>query len=172
MKTKFAWVFLLAIAPSAVPTRSQAQDSKADDGAVIEKGDKAALQKMYMDYLAEEGYRPKVDEDGDVVFKAEGGNYFIRIDEDEPTYFELVYPNFWEIEDEDERTRAYVAASATCLGVKSTKVYVVEDNVWAGVELFLPEPGDFKKLFHRCLNALNNGRDAFAERMSAGAPGL
>jgi hypothetical protein len=59
------------------------------------KGKKGA--ERYLEFLAEEGYRPKIDANGNVSFKCEGGNYVIRIDEKDEEYFELAYPNFWRI---------------------------------------------------------------------------
>jgi hypothetical protein len=52
---------------------------------------RAQRAQGYLEFLAEEGYRPRLDPDGDVVFKVEGGIYYILLDEDE-AFFRLVYP--------------------------------------------------------------------------------
>jgi hypothetical protein len=127
--------------------------------------DKAALQKMYIDFLKEEGYQPSVDDDGDVVFKSEGKTLFINVLEDDPAYFRLVLANIWPIESENERGQVYIATDFSNAKAKVTKSYVVRDNVWVGIELFLPKPEDFKGVFKRSMSALNNGVAQFVSKM-------
>ena len=52
------------------------------------------LAEMYRLFLLEEGYAPSIDDDGDVRFKFEGGDYFVLIDREDEDYFRLVYPAF------------------------------------------------------------------------------
>jgi hypothetical protein len=79
---------------------------------------KEQLQQMYSDYLADEGYRPSIDEDGDVQFKQEGRMYYIGVSEDDPEYFRVVLPNIWRIESEQERIQVLVAADAVTATTK------------------------------------------------------
>jgi len=127
--------------------------------------EKAAMQKMYVDFLTEEGYRPEIDSDGDVQFKAEGRTYFINVVEDDPTYFRVVLANIWPIESEDERVQCLVAVDYSNAKAKVTKSYLVKDNIWVGIETFIPEAEDFKKIFKRCMSALNNGVTHFVSKM-------
>ena len=127
--------------------------------------EKKALQKMYMDYLEEEGYKPELDSDGDVQFKAEGKTYFINVVEDDPTYFRVVLANIWPIESEDERAQCLIAVDYSNAKAKVTKTYLVKDNIWVGIELFLPEASDFKDIFRRSMSALNNGVTHFVTKM-------
>ena len=142
---------------AALPVFAMAQKGKAED--------KAALQKMYVDFLKDEGYKPEVDSDGDVLFKSEGKSYFINVVEDDPTYFRVVLANIWPIESEEERVQCLVAVDHSNNRSKVTKSYIVKDNIWVGVEVFLAEPEDFKKIFARCMSAVNNGVALFASRM-------
>ncbi len=66
--------------------------------------------EMYRSFLASEGYTPKIDNDGDVAFKFEGGNYYILVDDKDEAFFRLAYPGFWEIESEEERAKVIEAA--------------------------------------------------------------
>jgi len=127
--------------------------------------EKEALQKMYMDYLEEEGYKPEIDSDGDVQFKSEGKTYFINVLEDDPMYFRVVLANIWPIESEEERQQVLVAVDYSNAKAKVTKSYMVKDNVWVGIEIFLPKPEDFTAVFSRCMSALNNGTAHFVTRM-------
>lgn len=112
------------------------------------------LSRMYLDYLKEEGYCPRLDEDGDVIFKCEGRHYAILIDPRDECYFRLVYPNFWAIEDDTARQRAIVAAHDVNSRVKVAKVYVVRDDTWASVEMFCSPPQAFQDVFGRSIGAL------------------
>ncbi len=126
---------------------------------------KAELQRLYRDFLAEEGYKPDVDADGDVRFKREGRTYCIIIDEKDPVFFRLVLPNIWEIESEAERKQVLIAADASNAKSKVSKVCTMGDNVWVSIELFVGEPGDFKKVFTRALSAIDNGVINFVAKM-------
>ncbi|HRH39472.1 MAG TPA: hypothetical protein PK760_14060 [Flavobacteriales bacterium] len=127
--------------------------------------DAKALQKMYMDYLSEEGYRPEVDGDGDVQFKAEGRTYFIDVTEDDQEYFRVALANIWPIESEKEREQCYIACDFSNAQTKVAKAYLVKDNIWVGIEIFVAEPGDFKAVFKRSMSALNSGVDNFVKKM-------
>lgn len=123
------------------------------------------LQKMYMDFLSDEGYRPEVDKDGDVQFKAEGKTFFIDVDAEDLTYFRVALPNIWPIESEQERLQCYVAADFSNAQAKVAKTYLVQDNIWVGIEVFVAEPQDFKKIFARSMSALGNGVNQFVTKM-------
>jgi hypothetical protein len=130
-----------------------------------EPGPKERLQQMYMVALAGKGYRPDYDSDGDVIFKHEGGNYIIQIHEDDDGYFRLIYPNYWTIESEQERSDVLDAASVSNSSVKCAKTFIVRDNVWSVLELFLSKPDDFENHLSRSLSALQSGVNAFKSRM-------
>jgi hypothetical protein len=120
--------------------------------------------ELYQTFIKEEGYVPKIDDDGDIVFKYEGRGYIIILDDDEE-YFRLVFPNFWSIETEDERTKVMVAALNTTSKTKVAKVFPVRDNVWASVELFCSPPESFRSVFNRSMSALQSSVDIFVENM-------
>ncbi|MDZ4201879.1 MAG: hypothetical protein U1C96_07005 [Gallionella sp.] len=121
--------------------------------------------EMYRSYLAEEGFTPKLDDDGDISFKFEGKNYLIIIDEGDSEFFRLVYPWFWPIESEDEREKAAQAALYASTQTKVAKVYPVRDDTWAAVEIFCSPPEAFQAVFKRSLGALQAAVHNFRERM-------
>ena len=123
------------------------------------------IQALYMEILAEEGYRPKLDEDGDVLFKAEGRTLYIRMYPDDTEYLQLVLPNFWKIESEREREMALIAANHATRVTKVAKVFVTKTNTCASIEMFLPDPALFVKILNRSVAALRNGAEHFAETM-------
>jgi hypothetical protein len=137
--------------------------------AFSQKGDKGIsdkqLQKMYQEFLVDEGYKPEVDEDGDVRFKREGKTYFINVEAEDPECFRLVLANIWPIESEEERGQALVAMDHCNAQAKVAKAYMVKDNVWVAIETFIAKPEDFKAIFKRSLSALDHGVALYAKRM-------
>ena len=121
---------------------------------------------MYYEFLQEEGYLPKYDNDGDLIFKAEGLTYLLFAGEDDPTYFRLALPFFWEVESPEERLRVMAAATTVNAEVKVAKLYIVDDHVWAAVEMLMEPPEAFKPVFARSLRILRHGVQRFAEIMN------
>jgi hypothetical protein len=123
------------------------------------------LQKMYQEFLSDEGYKPEIDEDGDVRFKREGKTYFINVEASDPECFRVVLANIWPIESEDERKQVMVAMDHCNAQAKVAKAYMVKDNVWVAIETFIAKPEDFKAIFQRSLSALDHGVSLYATRM-------
>jgi hypothetical protein len=132
-------------------------------------GDSGKAKKgaeRYLEFLAEEGYRPTINANGNVSFKCEGRTYVIRIDEEDEEYFELAYPNFWPIESDEERSRVMEAALAVIADNKVVKIYPEDDtNTWATIELFCSPPETFKPVFNRCLRVLRGSVNEFVATM-------
>jgi hypothetical protein len=122
--------------------------------------------ERYLTFLAEEGYRPWIDDYGEVSFKCEGRSYFIEIDENDEEYFCLAYPCFWRIESNEELAQVKEAALAVTADTKVVKTYPVGDtNTWATIELFCFPPETFTAVFDRCLRALRAGVEKFVAKM-------
>ncbi len=120
---------------------------------------------MYKTFLAEEGYGPKIDGDGDVSFKFEGGNYVIVIPEQDEMFFNLIYPAFWPIESEAERAKVVIASLYATSQTKVAKVFPIKDNTWAAIEMFCSPPQVFKAVFQRSLSALRAAVKNFSSKM-------
>ncbi len=123
------------------------------------------LAQTYDTFLRDQGYTPKIDGDGDVLFKREGRMYFIQIYDGDPQYFRIVFPHFWEIETQEEReqvARACVAATALS---KCTKLFITRDHVSATIELLLSNPDAYKAVFERLMDALMHGVNNFVTKM-------
>ncbi|MEM7700158.1 MAG: hypothetical protein AAF236_17320 [Verrucomicrobiota bacterium] len=147
-------LLLLAIAVGAITVTQTSHAQSEED-----------LQRLYIDYLRAEGYRPEIDSDGDVRFKREGKTYFIEVAEDDLEFFHLVLANIWPIESEAERVEVKNAADHSNALSKVSKVHTVNDNVWVSIEIFVASPEDFMGIFRRSLSALDNGVDNFVEKM-------
>jgi hypothetical protein len=128
------------------------------------------LAEFYRDFLIEDGFRATIDDDGDVSFKFEGGNYFISIYEDDGEYFQLVYPYFWEIENDEERERAKAVCIEITRGQKAAKVFMAKDDtdVSATTEAFYESREDVRNIFPRYLRCLQSAVAAFRDAMRKG----
>ena len=127
---------------------------------------RAELGQMYLDYLRQEGYEGKIDEDGDVLFKFEGGTYFVLIEEEDEMFFQIMFPSFWPIESEEEGAWVEKAAQLATRSTKVAKVYPQRDNVTASVELLCVPPEAFKAVFRRALRCIQAGVTKFRAEMS------
>lgn len=127
--------------------------------------EKEIRQQTYMKFLESNGYRPELDKDGDVAFKHEGGNYIIQVDENDNVYFRLIYPNFWEIESEEERQDVLLAGNFANSDIKCAKVFMLRDNVWAVVEIFLSKPEDYEKILSRSISSIQSVVGSFRSKM-------
>lgn len=104
------------------------------------------------DFLAEEGFRPCLDENGDVVFKFEGYVYLVECHEDDPAYVRVVLPAIYRIgEGEDERVRDI--ANAVANTIKAVKP-IVGAQVSFVIEGFYSAPQHVCDVLVRCCSAL------------------
>jgi len=123
------------------------------------------IQALYMDILLEEGFRPKADDEGDLVFKSEGRSVFIRIDPDDTEFLMFCCPNLWKCESEEEELRGLAAASYATATTKVAKVSIVADQAWVSVELFLPAPEHLRNVLTRSLGAMHAAIRNFVDKM-------
>jgi hypothetical protein len=128
--------------------------------------------KLYMEYLAQEGYRPSINSDGDVVFKAEGLTHRILIDEKDEEYFSMVIFIIWEIENSEDLPRAVRAANAATRDTKVAKLHVDETGkyVTASLEMYVSPPENFAHTCNRCIHTLKYAVDKFVQQMSSDQP--
>ena len=126
------------------------------------------IRDLHVEFLAEQGFRPKVDGEGDIHFRYEGRNHFIMETQDE-NYFHLLFPNFFPLAGEVEVEEAALAASSASRATKDAKVYLnpALDNVSASVELLVGDPADIHVHLLRCLGIIGTATGKFLEEMSA-----
>ena len=126
------------------------------------------LQAMYTNFLIEEGYKPSIDSDGDVVFRVEGKTFWIDIDEKDLESFRIVFSNFWEIESLAEKLKVYEVMNYINRTTKVAKVFMSpkEDDVSMDANIFVNKPEDFKYHFSRMLDLLFYEIIEFRDKMN------
>jgi hypothetical protein len=66
---------------------------------------KSQIASEYSNALSEEGFSPKIDNEKNIVFKADGGTFIIFPPDSDADYFRIVFPNFWKVEKSKENER-------------------------------------------------------------------
>lgn len=145
--------------------------ARAERSGEDEEKPVSPLANLYKSFLEEEGYRPHIDEDGDVVFKEEGRTYYIDVDDSDEEFFRIVFPNFWEIESTEELARVIYAANYATMKTKVAKVYVRSDgqDTIASAELFFADREQFKPVFHRAMAAIRAAVQTFVDKVREGS---
>lgn len=120
-------------------------------------------EELVKQYLSSEGFRYDVDEDGDIHFRYEGVNLFFTVDRDDQSFFRLIMPNIYNLE--GNRTKVLEAISATNRDLKVLKAFLVEDQLWLAVEMFIDSSPDLEGFFSRCMGLLKAGREKIAREI-------
>ena len=130
------------------------------------------LNKLMINYLAEEGFRPHETEFG-IAFKSEGFNFLFFKDEDDEQYFRLMMPAIFEVTEDNEDT-ILRAMNDVNSSIKVVKLYTMdmededgkkEVSVWVAFEILAdttPEVGD---ILPRALSLLKGARIAFLAKL-------
>ena len=120
---------------------------------------------MVMDFLKEQGFCPKVDEDnGNIIFKYQMCTFiFVNNDEDEE-FFQLAFPGVFDITEEN-RELAIEAANKVNSSVKVAKVVIPGDNAWILFETILDQSPEVGSIIERALGILQHARQAFYEAL-------
>ncbi len=118
-------------------------------------------------FLATEGYVPTIDEDGDIVFKMEGGNFIVMLSEDDPEYYRIAFPGFYDVPESDTARALMLIACTSVTGkVKCAKVYPVGDTLWAKVEVFMPNVESLLPVLVRYARACRTAARYFYEQIN------
>lgn len=150
MNTKNLFLVLCLLGGTAVSLQAQTNEE---------------IQMMYLSFLEKEGMSGRIDSDGDVQFTIDELTYFFGVDADDPGFFRVALPNIWPIESEMERLKVLKAMDVANARIKVAKIYMVEDNVWVGVENLQREVGDFEIYFDRSIELIQQCIAYFREAM-------
>ena len=120
-----------------------------------------------LDFLTEEGFRARLDEEGDVYFKYQGMTYVVITRDNEPTVLQILLPYFWPLEDALTRTRAMEAAMDAHKTVRIGRIIVWEDNVSATVNAYLSDEDSFRAVLLHSVDGLAYLAQYFREQLNA-----
>ena len=134
------------------------------------------LNKLKIDYLAEEGFRPHETPFG-IAFKNEGINYLFFKDEEDEQYFRLMMPAIFVVTEDNEETIMRVMNDING-NIKVVKLYTMEmededgkkeTSVWVAFEILADTTPELKDIVPRAINLLQGARIAFLAQLEEAA---
>jgi len=130
------------------------------------------LNKMMMEFLAEEGFRPHETPFG-IAFKSEGMNFLYFKDEDDEQYFRLMMPAIFVVTEDNEETVMSVMNDVNGT-IKVVKLYTMdiedeegkkEKSVWVAFEILADTTPELNDIVPRALALLRSARINFLARL-------
>ena len=120
-----------------------------------------------LEWLEREGFRARVDEDGDIHLRHEGRDVFVVFDADDPAYVRVIAPEFWRCDDDTEqRFLALTVANRLNASLKVAKISLRSDGATCvAVELFASGSEALRAVLPRCLDLVGAATWEFRERM-------
>ena len=134
------------------------------------------LNKLMIDYLAEEGFRPHETPFG-IAFKNEGMNFLFFKDEEDEQYFRLMMPAIFVVTEDNEETIMRVMNDING-NIKVVKLYTMdledeegksETSVWIAFEILADTTPELKDIVPRAISLLQGARIAFLSQLEEAA---
>jgi len=124
--------------------------------------------EWYQELLTNLGFKPQIDEEGDVYFEHNNLKHTVIVDENDLEYFQMFTTVPWKIVNEDEYSRAMVACMETTREHKVAKIWIGEflPQVFATVEAHILYPLAIEPLFWKYLNSLHAAIETFLMKVS------
>lgn len=130
------------------------------------------LNKLMLNYLAEEGFRPHETPFG-IAFKHEGINFLYFKDEDDELYFRLMMPAIFQVT-EDNEEMILRAMNEVNNSIKVIKLYTMDmedeqgkkdTSVWVAFEILADSTPELTDFVPRAISLLKGGRIAFLSKL-------
>lgn len=132
--------------------------SKAAELTPEQKRFRSAIQE----FLKEEGFSPTIDEDDNSLnFKKEGTLFWISVSGSNPIYIEFHRVGL-KCEDAD-RNLVLQSVNSANQKVRCAKAMLNESSVSFAVEMYCHSSEEFKYVFYKCLNELDNVKNEVFE---------
>lgn len=125
-----------------------------------------SLRTNIRQFLAEEGFMPEIDSDGDVKFKKEGKVYYVSVSSTDtsPMYL-CLFINFSYGE---KYTRQRVERNSNELNLyKGVKLVCYDNGYSYRAEMFLTNADAFRYTFYKLMEQLESMRDELIELMDS-----
>lgn len=130
------------------------------------------LNKLMMEFLAEEGFRPHETPFG-IAFKSEGLNFLYFKDEDDEQYFRLMMPAIFVVTEDNEDTVLSVMNDVNGT-IKVVKLYTMdmededgktEKSVWVAFEILADTTPELNDIVPRAIALLRSARINFLAKL-------
>ena len=130
------------------------------------------LNKLMMDFLAEEGFRPHEAPFG-IAFKNEGFNFLYFKDDDDEQYFRLLMPAIFDVTEDNEDTIMRVMNDVNS-NIKVVKLYTMDMegeegkkdvSVWVAFEILADTTPELGDIVPRAISLLKAARIGFLSKL-------
>lgn len=118
-----------------------------------------------MDYLRGQGFRPELDEDGDIRIKYQMLNFIIFDNSSDENYLQIALPFIYEASD-DKLIDALLACNEVSKGRKVIKGVMINNNAWLFFEVLIDKNPDYDDIIPRGLEMLVGGRQFFYDQIN------
>ena len=118
--------------------------------------------EMVMNAVEDMGYKPEVDDDGDVFFRYQMKNIYVMMGDEEENYVVVLMPQFIEVE-EGEETLSLALCNKLTRDVKLAKVYIDNNlkTVTSSCEFFYTDETSIRNNMEHSLEILGMVRSAY-----------
>ncbi|MGM9714158.1 MAG: hypothetical protein ACI3Y5_08625 [Prevotella sp.] len=119
-------------------------------------------KEMILEAIKSLGYKPIVDDDGDICIPYQMKNFYFLTDDNEERYISALFPQFAEV-NEGEETLTLAVCNKLTRDVKLAKVYIDKTlkNVTASCEFFFTDLESLKCSVANTLAILGMIRSAY-----------
>lgn len=124
-------------------------------------------KELVLEAIEKLGYKPKVDDDGDIIIRYQMKSIFVLMGDEDDRYLSVMLPQFHEIEDGEE-TLVLATCNKLTRDIKLLKVYVDQTfkNVSATCEFYFTDTESLEQNIENSLNLLGVTRSLFRKEKS------
>ena len=119
-------------------------------------------KEMILEAIESLGYKPHIDDDGDICVRYQMKSIFFLTSQEEEQYVSAILPQFSEV-NEGEETLTLAVCNKVSREVKLVKVYIDQTlkNVTASCVFFYTDMDSLKNNVEHSLNILGMARSAY-----------
>lgn len=117
-----------------------------------------------LQFLKEQGFCPKVDADGDIIFKCQMRTFLFKNHDEDEEYFQLALPGIYDVT-EDNRDVVLEATNRVTSMMKVAKTIVTNDSVWVLFEILLDSTPEVSDIIPRALAILVGAQEEFYKQI-------
>lgn len=119
-------------------------------------------RELVIQTLEKMGYKPEVDDEGDVVFRYQMKTLCVLVGDENKNYASVMFPQFYEIDDGEEML-VMAVCNKMARDLKLVKVYIDQTfkNVSADCEFFFTNEEDLEHNLTHSLEILSVVRSVF-----------
>lgn len=128
----------------------------------MEIEEKKSVKSLAIEYLQKWDIKYQITENDYLVFKYQGGQFYIRTFENDPNFLHLVMPDIYRID--NDRIEVLEAMHEITRDMKLTMAILIEDYVWFKVEMLMDPSSNidfFEEMIRRCFSCLFDSQREF-----------